>query len=150
MKPFWPEKSFALFKHILWASRLLSGKEVLCQRRGHKRCRYDPWLWKIQWQPVPVFLPEKFHGQRNLEGYSPWGHRVRHDWATEHTHTCSITVLGKNLCRVHCFKLGRIWWSHSITQNSLINSAHMCIKKKTHSIKSMIWWNNAQTEKYIV
>ena len=21
----------------------------------------------------PVFLPEKFHGQRSLVGYSPWG-----------------------------------------------------------------------------
>jgi len=26
----------------------------------------------------PVFLPEKFHAQRSLVGYSPWGHRVRH------------------------------------------------------------------------
>ena len=24
----------------------------------------------------PVFLPGKFHGQRNLVGYTPWGHRV--------------------------------------------------------------------------
>ena len=22
--------------------------------------------------PLPVFLPEKFHGQRSLVGYSPW------------------------------------------------------------------------------
>ena len=27
-------------------------------------------------------LPGIFHGQRNLLGYSPWGHRVEHDWAT--------------------------------------------------------------------
>ena len=26
---------------------------------------------------------ENPHGQRSLEGYSPWGCRVRHDWATE-------------------------------------------------------------------
>ena len=25
--------------------------------------------------PAPVFLPGKFHGQRSLAGYSPWGHR---------------------------------------------------------------------------
>ena len=25
------------------------------------------------WQPTPVFLPGKFHGQRSLVGYSPWG-----------------------------------------------------------------------------
>ena len=24
-------------------------------------------------QPTPVFLPGKFHGQRSLVGYSPWG-----------------------------------------------------------------------------
>ena len=23
--------------------------------------------------PAPVFLPGKFHGQRSLAGYSPWG-----------------------------------------------------------------------------
>ena len=26
-----------------------------------------------QWQPSPVILPGESHGQRNLEGYSPWG-----------------------------------------------------------------------------
>ena len=30
----------------------------------------DPWSRK--WHPTPVFLPGKFHGQRNLAGYSPW------------------------------------------------------------------------------
>ena len=29
--------------------------------------------WRREWQPTPVFLPGKFHGQRNLAGYSPWG-----------------------------------------------------------------------------
>ena len=24
---------------------------------------------------TPVFLPGKLHGQRSLEGYSPWGHK---------------------------------------------------------------------------
>ena len=27
------------------------------------------------WQPIPVFLPEKSHGQRGLVGYSPLGHK---------------------------------------------------------------------------
>ena len=26
-----------------------------------------------KWQPAPVFLPGKFHGQRSLAGYSPQG-----------------------------------------------------------------------------
>ena len=30
-------------------------------------------LSKRKWQPTPVFLPEKSHGQKSLVGYSPWG-----------------------------------------------------------------------------
>ena len=28
-----------------------------------------------KWQPIPVFLPGKSHGQRSLAGYSPWGQK---------------------------------------------------------------------------
>ena len=46
---------------------------------GHRRCEFDSWVRKIPWrrtlQPTPVFLPGKSHGQRNLVGYSPWGHK---------------------------------------------------------------------------
>ena len=31
--------------------------------------------WRNIWQPTPVFLPEKSHGQRSLVGYGSWGHR---------------------------------------------------------------------------
>ena len=31
--------------------------------------------WRRKWQPTPVFLPGKFHGQRSLAGYNPWGHK---------------------------------------------------------------------------
>ena len=31
--------------------------------------------WRRKWQPTPVFLPGKSHGQRSLVGYSAWGHR---------------------------------------------------------------------------
>ena len=48
--------------------------------------RFDLWVrkipWRREWQPTPVFLPGEFHGQRSLEGYSQWGHRVGHDWVT--------------------------------------------------------------------
>ena len=30
---------------------------------------------EMKWQPTPVFLPGKSHGQRNLVGYSPWGRK---------------------------------------------------------------------------
>ena len=32
-------------------------------------------MWRKEWQSTAVFLPGKFHGQRSLAGYSPWGHQ---------------------------------------------------------------------------
>ena len=46
------------------------------------------------WQPTPVFLPEKSHGQRSLSGYSSLGHRVRHNWigwTNRHVQFSSVT-----------------------------------------------------------
>ena len=38
---------------------------------------FSPWVekipWRRKWQPTPLFLPGKSHGQRSLVGYSPWG-----------------------------------------------------------------------------
>ena len=31
--------------------------------------------WRRKWQPTPVFLLGKSHGQRSLAGYSPWGRK---------------------------------------------------------------------------
>ena len=36
-------------------------------------------LWRREWQPTPIFLPGKFHGQSSLEGYSLW-HPKELDW----------------------------------------------------------------------
>ena len=40
--------------------------------------------WSRKWQPTPVFLPGKFHGQRSLVGYSPQGHKEGD--TTQHAH----------------------------------------------------------------
>ena len=58
-----------------------NGKESNCQCRRHG---FNPGVrkihWRRKWQPTPVFLPGKFHGQRSLMGYSLWGCKtVRHD-----------------------------------------------------------------------
>ena len=31
--------------------------------------------WSRKWQPTPVFLPGKTHGQRSLAVFHLWGHR---------------------------------------------------------------------------
>ena len=59
-------------------------KDLLPSRRH----RVNPQVRKIpcrsEWQLTPAVLSEKFHGQRSLEGYSPWVHkRVGHDSVTK-------------------------------------------------------------------
>ena len=52
-----------------------SGKGSACQ---YRRCRLNPQVGKIpcrrKCQAAPVFLLRKSHGQKSLEGYSPWSH----------------------------------------------------------------------------
>ena len=44
-----------------------------------KETQFDPWdrkkPWRREWFLTPVFLPGESHGQRSLEGYSPWGRK---------------------------------------------------------------------------
>ena len=47
--------------------------------------------WRRKWQSTPVFLPGKFHRQRSLVGYSPWG--PRESDATEWLSTCTQAVI---------------------------------------------------------
>ena len=42
--------------------------------------------WRRKWQPTPVILSGKSHGQRSLVGYSPWGYkRAKHNLTTKTT-----------------------------------------------------------------
>ena len=72
--------------------------ERICLQR--KRPGISPWVrkifWRMKWQPIPVFLPGDFHGQRNLVGYSPQDHKeserieqLTHTHIHTHTHTSS-------------------------------------------------------------
>ena len=78
---------------------------VKCQCR---RYGFDPWIGKIlrsrKWQPIPVFLPGKFHGQRSLAGCSPWC-RKESD-TTEHAHKLrdALSVQNTQLQREICSK----------------------------------------------
>ena len=54
-----------------------SDGKAFCLQCG--RPRFDPWvgkiLWRRKWQPTPVLLPGKSHGQRSMVGYSPLDHK---------------------------------------------------------------------------
>ena len=70
---------------LLW---WLSGKESACQCRRPMKCRINPWVEIIscrrKWQPILVFLPGKFHGQKSLAGSQRVGH-------TDHTNRSSLS-----------------------------------------------------------
>ena len=48
--------------------------------------------WRRKWQPTPVLLPGKCHGQGSLVSYSPWGHKELDmtQWLNRHLQTCRI------------------------------------------------------------
>ena len=52
-----------------WASLALASNDQI-PSRSLTFCKIP---WRRAWQPTPVFLLGNSHGQRSLEGYSPWG-----------------------------------------------------------------------------
>ena len=84
------------------------GQNSTCQCRRRKRCGFSPWIgkipWRRKWQRTPVFLPEKFHGQRSLAVYSPWGHQESDttEWLSTYNmelKRSGIHYLNKNMLR---------------------------------------------------
>ena len=55
------------------------GREFACNAGDLGAMQKTPWVgktpWRREWQATLVFLPEEFHGQRILAGYSPWAHK---------------------------------------------------------------------------
>ena len=72
---------------------------------------FNPWVCKIPWrrkqQSTPVFLPGKFHGQRNLVGCSPWGHKEQDMTGQLNTHTHTHTHTSYNTTYVCNSKIFR-------------------------------------------
>ena len=97
-----------------------SGKECTCQCRRCRRHGLDPWvgviLWSGKWQPAPVILPGKFHGQRSLESSMNRGGW----WSVVHGATKSQLWLNTQ----HMLMFSRpvmcnSLWSHRLQQASL-------------------------------
>ena len=66
-------------------------KNLPASARGTgRRLRFNTWVgkipWRRKWQPTPVFLSEKSHGQRSLPGYSPWSRKKSDTIECAHTH----------------------------------------------------------------
>ena len=61
-----------VFLFVCFFKKVQNEVLLACQCR---RRRFDPWArkipWRREWQPTPISLSGKSHGQRNLARYSP-------------------------------------------------------------------------------
>jgi len=77
-----------------------------------------------QWHPTPVLLPGKSHGQRRLEGCSPWGHwgSDMAEWLPFHFSLSCIGEGNGNPLQCSCLENprdGGAWWAavYGVTQS---------------------------------
>ena len=73
-------------------------------------------VWRRQWQPTPVLLPGKSHGQRSLVGCSPWDHEESDmtEWLHFHFSFSCIREGNGNPLQCSCLENPRdseTWWA---------------------------------------
>ena len=73
---------------------LFPGGPVINNLPAMQDTRLEKIPWRRKWQPTPVILTGKSHGQRSLEGYSPWGH-IESDM-TEQLTTVTNSLSGRS------------------------------------------------------
>ena len=105
--------------------------------------QFDPWVkkipWRRKWQPIPVFLSEKFHGQRGLVGYSPWGCKESdtteqartHAWTLQKRNTYSNAKFAESLRKK---KLAKLWRKLKIKTVKTIEMPLLISKSHYHLV----------------
>ena len=63
--------TLALLFRVSLVAQMVKSLLVMWEIRVQSLGQKDP--LRRKWQPTPVLLPGKFHEQRGLVGYSPWG-----------------------------------------------------------------------------
>ena len=125
---YWFCFTFWLFDHEAvgsWASQVvLVVKNPPADAGDARRHEFNPWVEKIPrrraWQPTPVFLPGKSHGQRSLVGYSPWGRKELD--TTEQLRTCmwDFSSLTRDQTHSPCIRRQsfNFWTPRGVPRNS--------------------------------
>ena len=99
---------------------LLSGYRICLPMQETQETRVRSLSWEDpqrgKWQPIPVLLRGKSHGQRSLEDYSPWGRREldMNEQLSTFTRIVSVNLLCKIL-----FNLIFTNWPFLLISNSL-------------------------------
>ena len=98
--------------------------------------KMDSCNWWRKWQPTLAFLPEEFHEQKSLLSYSPWGHRVGHDWVTNNfnfvmqyhptiqpTWASLVAQLVKNLPAMQRTRVWSLGWEDPLEKRKATHSS---------------------------
>ena len=143
-----------------WATELKSIWGFPDDSRGsvkhlqYRRCRFNSWVgkipWRRKWQPTLLFLPEEFHGQRSLVGYSPWGCKELDttEWLSTHTYIYNLKLtwyykstilqLKKKLCYFIVLVEGPGWdWGIPLAWHQPTSSAEGHTRPEREHWK---WW----------
>ena len=132
-----------------------SGKESAYQCRRHKRHGFNSLVgkipWRRTWQLMPVFLPGKSHGQKSLEGYSPWACRESNTTERLSTHTWHIFLSSGLLTPASqlvnigfgSFKLTRGFQESFWGQSSLkiLSMELITLRMKNLQPFGLMWWS---------
>ena len=98
-----------------------------------------------QWHPTPVLLPGKFHGQRRLVGFSPWG-REESDATEQLNFHFSRSCIGEgngNPLQCSCLENprdGEAWWAaiYGVAQSQTQ------LKRLSSSSSTWLWVKDCQ------
>ena len=101
---------------MLWIGlpRWLSGKEFICQRRRHRRCRFDPWVGKISSPGGANSYPLQYSCLGNPMNREVW-------WVIPHRVVKNRTQLSDWVCMHACFKYQN---KHAKKKNNLTIFPH--------------------------
>ena len=106
-----------------------NGKVSACQCRGSKTHGINLWAEKsprVGNGNLLIFMPRKFHGQRTLVGYSPWGRKETHDSVTGHIHTHMGLTMG-------WLKIVTIWSINPTSGHICEGNVNTILKRNLHS-----------------
>ena len=90
---------YYLHDYVTWITRgFPSGLDGKAYAWNARDLGSIPGSGRRKWQPTPVFLPGKFHGRRNLVGYTVHGVAKCRTWLSNFTFFLSLCYLAKGDC----------------------------------------------------
>ena len=116
-----PRETMPLLSRSSLVAQLVKSLSVMQETQIQPLGQEDPQIpWRWKWQPTTVFLLGKYHGQRNLAGYNPWGHKQSDttEWLTLSLSLMSKPLKIPRVCPCKWVKHAKRWMHNVCWQRS--------------------------------